>query len=179
MWLLVNQVRKLVVKNSYTCMVHKIFIVFQSNSYHRMARVQYDFCILFNEESDADYQVASQIFEQLEQQPASDGSRNLTGYFSPNNDVAGKTRVQNYTDAIEKSQVVFVLISQDALENNWWKMNAHMLLTHRIENPELVNSIIPVPLSEQVQTPAYLAHLTKLYYEDSERFWSRLRRCLQ
>lgn len=139
----------------------------------------YDFFVLCYEDSNDD-EKAKVIVEFLEGRTNNDGQL-YKGFFMMRDAEVGKSIVSNITSAIENSQKVFVLISQEAMDNNWWTYSAHTLLTHRLNSEDLHDTIIPIylPGMDKRNSPFELQTYEGIYYEnDGDDFFRKLLQCL-
>jgi len=138
----------------------------------------YDFFLLVDENSEEDRDIAEKILDHLESQPAAEGQCHLTGYYSPRDAILGKSEIYNVVHSIEKSRVVFVLISKSAIEDCWWRNCAHTLLVDRLGKGAQAGPIIPLCLHGCKEIPMELCLLEPLHYEDDAEFWTQLSQCV-
>lgn len=139
----------------------------------------YDFFVLCYEDCN-DEEKAKVIVEFLEGRTNNDGQQ-YKGFFMKRDAEFGKSIVQNMTSAIENSRKVFVLISEEAMNNNWWKHSAHTLLMHRLNSEDLHDTIIPIylPGMDMKNSPSELQIYEGVYYEnDGDDFLRKILQCL-
>lgn len=150
-------------------------MILDSYSYNRgfieMAQYRYHFYLL-NEENDNTS--AIDILQFLEQP-----NNQLRGYYEDRDGEPGRSIFSNIGDALEQSEYVLVLISQHAIDSGWWKMKAHMALKHRLDNPERMNTVIPVYFAGMTREkrPLELQIIEGLDYDPNQgaHFWTQLR----
>ncbi|KAL3866435.1 hypothetical protein ACJMK2_043731 [Sinanodonta woodiana] len=130
---------------------------------------EYDFCIFFEENAKEDRAVAIDILEYLEK----NGDGHLKGYIEERDAILGKTHISNLDDVITNSRFVIVILSQEALQRNWFEFKLHASLTHRL-NSNLRNTIIPI-YTGHVQPPSLNTINGVDYDADRQsKFWIKL-----
>ena len=140
-----------------------------------MAQYRYNFYVLSDEE---DRGTAVKILYYLEEQ-TTHMNHQLRGYHDDRDGEYGKLIISSAGNAIKESEFILVLVSRQAIASGWWEMKAHMALKHRLDNPHLKDTVIPVylpglPLDER---PLPLQIIEGVEYEDNSDsdFWRQLK----
>ncbi|KAK3584611.1 hypothetical protein CHS0354_005204 [Potamilus streckersoni] len=131
----------------------------------------YDFCIFYQEQEKQDRDVAIAILkylEEIEHKP-------LYGYIEERDAMPGQTCINNMDNVITNSRLIIVILSQAALECNWFELKLHASLTHRL-NSNLCNTVIPVYTGHFKTLPPSLITIDGIYYDADKqsRFWKKL-----
>ena len=140
-----------------------------------MAAYQYDFGVLSEEE---DRVISRQIVTYLEGRTNASNAH-LKGYLDERDAQPGTLIVDNICTMIEQSKYILVLVSQNSITDGWWKLQAHMSLKHRLDNPQLKDTVIPIylPGVQLEQRPLELQIFEGLEYDSGVEsdFWRQLR----
>ncbi|KAL3866437.1 hypothetical protein ACJMK2_043733 [Sinanodonta woodiana] len=132
---------------------------------------EYDFCIFYQEDERQDSSVAINILDYLEQ----NGDRQLKGYIEDRDAILGRTHINNMDNIITNSRFVIVILSEEALQRNWFKFKLHASLKHRLDS-DLRNTVIPIYTGHVHTVPPSLALINGVDYDADRqsRFWRKL-----
>ena len=130
---------------------------------------RYDFYICHDEEDSA---LAHTILERLESQYG------MRGFHEDRDGNGGQTFIRILEHAIQSSRYIVVLISDSALTNNWFELKVQASLLHRLENPELMSTVVPIYVNMPSDLPSSLRVIVGLEYTDDEFFWTKLQQTL-
>ena len=131
---------------------------------------EYDFAVFHCEQ---DTQTAIQIATYLE-----NNGNNLKGYIGDRDAEPGKPIFQDIERAITNSKYIILLMSNTAVENSMLLHKLCMSLQHRLDNPEIISTIIPVllPGFNAVGLPQFIAFIHPISFQDDAGFWNRMLR---
>ena len=141
----------------------------------------YRFCILSEGSIDAISNAIVAIIDQLEREQINDNF--VKGYWHERDDVAGTPIIENITNSIQNSKFVLLLIHPVNIRHEWWKMNRYMSLIHRMNNPEHMNTVIPIFIDDPEDPlatrgiPLEIQVLHGLRYDSNSdaKFWRKLK----
>ena len=140
-----------------------------------MAAYQYDFGVLSEED---DITISNRILTYLEGQTNTSNAQ-LKGYHDARDGQMGRSILTNASTMITQSEYILVLVSQNSITSGWWEMKAHMSLKHRLDNPQLKDTVIPIylPGVQSEQRPLELQIIEGLEYDAyvESHFWRQLR----
>ena len=126
---------------------------------------RYDFYLIFHE---SDSEKADEILEHFEKEE----NGGFRGFYSERDSASG-TYLTNLAAALEQSRWVFILLSKNSFENDWFqfKLESSIFCHHKKKK----SRIIPVYLEpvDHLFMQLYIG----IQYESTE-FWTRMRKAL-
>ena len=122
--------------------------------YSRIHDFENDFLLWFVHKNEKEADIIFKILEKEEQ---------LRGFRYDRDQLLGRAKVMNISEAIKKSWKILLLISEDALAHNWFENQMYQSLTHDINEER--NVVVPILLKiDRRRLPTYLGSKYCLFY---------------
>ena len=122
--------------------------------YGHIHELENDFLLWFVNENEKEADIIFNFLEKEEQ---------LRGFRYDRDKLVGRAKVMNISEAIKNSWKILLLISEDALEHNWFENQMYQSLTHDVNEERSI--VVPILLRiDRRLLPTYLGSKYCLFY---------------